>query len=265
MKREKNWETRFRKAQGKTNLNFLRRSIPFLAFVLSMGCTSLRYGPHPGMGIRFNLYLQFLKCDKRGLAVRCDDYHDYREAITVSWLDTRRGWQSEKFPKGVLPRRLVCNEHVKWLLFRCEGSEATWLSWERDLAHWRGCRDVNAELEDFYYAPLPVAPAAAWALYAPSQGAEFVAIRAVANGDFRPLPGIPASLLTEEGNAESLGTTDATGLLVCSKEEMRKKHAAYILLEPTHDYERVAVGVSEVLERTGSFVREVRLAYVMFY
>lgn len=250
--------------KGERTVNSGKHCTTFLLLLLSMACASARHPRGAEVGIRFHLNLEFLRCETMGLAVRCINDRDYRESVFLEWFDTSRGWQSETFPNSVVPREVVCSETVRWLLFRTSGSEVIWLSARDKLPSWKGCKEESPG--EVFYAPLMVAPAGPWIQVAKAEGADFVGIRASANAEFfRPVPEVPVSVLTEQGDEEPLCVTDAFGICVFSKEALSSRHATYILLNPTHQYERVAVPVSEILQRGGSFVREVRLAYVAFY
>ncbi|MEW5877499.1 MAG: hypothetical protein AB1751_05490, partial [Acidobacteriota bacterium] len=58
---------------------------------------------------------------------------------------------------------------------------------------------------------------------------------------------------------------DATGWIVLSKEMLKKKDGRYLLVNPTYDFDRVAVPLQQVLQEAGSYFRDVFLVSVGFY
>ncbi|MFZ5898526.1 MAG: hypothetical protein ACOYU7_05045 [Bacillota bacterium] len=183
----------------------------------------------------------------------------------MEWFDRRRGWRSGKFEGGTVPRDLVCGEGVDWLLFHSEGSEVVWLSAERDVRKWKGC--IQPEAYQIFYFPPTAAPANPWIRYRAATGAEFVAVCFVPYypDEPRPVSNLPVVLLTNNGKEELLGTTDATGWIVLSKEMLKKKDGRYLLVNPTYDFDRVAVPLQQVLQEAGSYFRDVFLVSVGFY
>lgn len=235
-----------------------------VAFTLNANCASTRSPQISASKIEFHLRMEFADCKTSGLGVQCESETDICEEVLVTWFDDTRGWGSRSFSDGILPSELVCSEHVGWLFFKCLGTEFIWLSGKDDLRQWEGCSvHGNSEL---FYAPLGVAPAGQWSRYMPASGAEFVAIRLVnSTPPFSPVAGVPVSGLTFDGKEEVFGATDSSGLILLSKDVLKEKKVVFVLLAPIRDYHRAAIPVSDVLAETGSFVREVRLAFVAFY
>ena len=252
-----------------SNTGFLSRPVApvFLLFFIVLGgsCTAgrVRVQTRPEVGFGFDF--DSLRCTARGVSVRCEPESRMWSDVSMEWFDRRRGWRSGKFEGGTVPRDLVCGEEIDWLLFHSEGSEVVWLSTERDVRKWKGCSQPEP-YQNFYF-PLAAAPGNPWIRYGAATGAEFVAVRFVPYypDDPRPVSNLPVVLLSNNGKEELLGTTDATGWIVLSKEMLKKKDGRYLLVNPTYDFDRVAVPLQQVLQEAGSYFRDVFLVSVGFY
>lgn len=251
------------------NAGFLSRwtFLALLLFVSILGCGCAagsgpaRFRPKVSFGFHFD----FLSCEASGVSVRCEPERRIRSDVWVDWLDRRWGWRSARFEGGTLPRELACSDQVLWFLFHWDGSEMVWLSGERDVRKWRGC--TQPEPYQNFYFPLTAGPSNPWIPYKAAKGAEFVAVRFVPfyPDDQRPITNLPVVLLSTSGQEELLGTTDATGRIVLSKEVLKKKDGMYLLVNPPDEFDRVAVPLKDVLEKAGSYFREVFLVSVGFY